>query len=63
MVVVNHYFAFSYFATVWYPFSDVSIVVKKRRLGVDIEAVRGCRVCDRMVVEFTTTCAINAYHH
>ncbi|XP_052072339.1 protein TEX261-like [Mytilus californianus] len=23
MVIVNHYFAFSYFASVWYPFSDV----------------------------------------
>jgi hypothetical protein len=22
-----------------------------------------CRGCDRMVVEFTTTCTINAYHH
>jgi hypothetical protein len=41
MVVVNHYFAFSYFATVWYPFSDVSILVKKKGVGVDIEAVRG----------------------
>ena len=24
---------------------------------------RGRRARDRMVVEFTTTCAINAYHH
>ena len=22
----------------------------------------GCRGCDRMVVEFTTTCAISTYH-
>ena len=25
--------------------------------------VRGCRGHDRMVVEFTTNCAISAYHH
>jgi hypothetical protein len=25
--------------------------------------VRGCRGHDRMVVEFTITCAISAYHH
>ena len=24
---------------------------------------RGCRGCDHMVVGFTTTCAIGAYHH
>jgi hypothetical protein len=24
---------------------------------------RGCHGCDRMVVGFTTTCAISAYHH
>ena len=24
---------------------------------------RGCRGCDRMVVGFTTTYAISAYHH
>jgi hypothetical protein len=23
----------------------------------------GCRSCDRMVVGFTTTCTISAYHH
>ena len=28
-------------------------------------SLRGCRGCghDRMVVGFTTTCAISAYHH
>ena len=25
--------------------------------------LRGCRDCDRMVVGFTTTCAMSAYHH
>ena len=25
--------------------------------------IRGCHGCDRMVVGFTTTCAISAYHH
>jgi hypothetical protein len=25
--------------------------------------MRGCRARDRMVVGFTTTCAISAYHH
>jgi hypothetical protein len=27
------------------------------------ELKRGCRGCDHMVVGFTTTCAISAYHH
>jgi hypothetical protein len=25
--------------------------------------IRGCHGCDRMVVGFTTTCVISAYHH
>ena len=25
--------------------------------------IRGCHGCDRMVVGFTTTCAISAYYH
>ena len=28
-----------------------------------LRIVRGCRGSDRMVVGFTTTCAISAYHH
>jgi len=28
-----------------------------------INYIRGRRGCDRMVVEFTTTCAIGTYHH
>jgi hypothetical protein len=28
-----------------------------------LNGVRGRRGCDRMIVGFTTTCAISAYHH
>jgi hypothetical protein len=35
------------------PFKHISHPPKKR----------GCSGCDRMVVGFTTTCAIGAYHH
>ena len=31
--------------------------------GENITYLRGCRGRDRMVVGFTTTCAISAYHH
>jgi len=29
----------------------------------DLVKMRGCRGRDHMVVGFTTTCAISAYHH
>ena len=27
------------------------------------KAIRGCRGCDHMVVEFTTTYAVSTFHH
>jgi hypothetical protein len=40
---------------------DVSVLPKKKTLNTS--NIRDCRGHDRIVVGFTTTCAISAYHH
>jgi len=40
-----------------------SVIIQQSICHISQSSTRGCRGHDRMVVGFTTTYAINAYHH
>jgi hypothetical protein len=46
-----------------YPFGILKFFISKLSKHIIIEYKRGCHGCDCMVVGFTTTYAISAYHH
>jgi len=51
---------------VWYDIQDYRVVFLTIYIVIYVDVylfLRGCRDPDRMVVGFTTTCAINVYHH